>query len=106
MFPRISLILAAAFVLAAQQPPPHVPPIPDVPNEDVRLPSGKLQREEILKADYQKSLEDARMLSKLADQLKVDLERNDYNVLSLATLKKVDEIDKLAKHIHDRLKRF
>jgi len=35
----------------------------------------------------------------------VDLEKNDYNVLSLATLKKIDEIDKLAKRIHDRLKR-
>jgi hypothetical protein len=34
------------------------------------------------------------------------MEKNDYNVLSLATLKKVDEIDKLAKRIHDRLKRF
>jgi hypothetical protein len=106
MLPRITLILAAAMMLAAQQSPPHAPPIPEGPPEDVRLPSGKLQREEILKADYQKSLEDARMLSKLADQLKVDLEKNDYNVLSLATLKKVDEIDKLAKHIHDRLKRF
>jgi hypothetical protein len=52
------------------------------------------------------SLEDARALSKLADELKLDLEKNDYNVLSLATLKKVDEIDKLAKRIHDRLKRF
>jgi len=65
-----------------------------------------LQRQEILKSDYQKSLEDARALSKLADELKLDLEKNDYNVLSLATLKKVDEIDKLAKRIHDRLKRF
>jgi len=106
MFPRLALILAAALALAAQQAPPHAPPIPEGSPDDVRLPSGKLQREEILKADYQKSLEDARALSKLADQLKVDLERNDYNVLSLATLKKVDEIDKLAKHIHDRLKRF
>ena len=106
MFPRLALILAAALALAAQQAPPHAPPIPEGSPDDVRLPSGKLQREEILKADYQKSLEDARALSKLADQLKVDLEKNDYNVLSLATLKKVDEIDKLAKHIHDRLKRF
>lgn len=106
MLPRITLILAAAFVLAAQQAPPHVPQIPEGAPEEVRLPSGKLQRDEILKADYQKSLEDARTLSKLADELKVDLEKNDYNVLSLATLKKVDEIDKLARHIHDRLKRF
>jgi hypothetical protein len=98
------LILAATLALQAQ--PPHVPPIPEAAPEDVRLPSGKLQRQEILKSDYKKSLEDARALSKLADELKVDMEKNDYNVLSLATLKKVDEIDKLAKRIHDRLKRF
>jgi hypothetical protein len=107
MLPRFLLILTATILLPAQQAQsPHGPPIPEGPPEDVRLPSGKMQREEILKSDYQKSLEDARALSKLADELKVDLEKNDYNVLSLATLKKVDEIDKLAKHIHDRLKRF
>jgi hypothetical protein len=110
MLPRILLVLTAALALVAAlalqaQMPPHNP-MPDAPPEDPRLPNGKMQREEILKSDYQKSLEDARALSKLADELKVDLEKNDYNVLSIATLKKVDEIDKLAKHIHDRLKRF
>lgn len=104
MFLRILLIFMALLALQAQ--PPKERNIPEAPPEDVRLPNGKLQREEILKSDYQKSLEDARTLSKLADELKVDLEKNDYNVLSLASLKKVDEIDKLAKHIHDRLKRF
>jgi hypothetical protein len=106
MLPRFVLIIAAALAVTAQQAPPHVPPIPEAAPEDVRLPSGKLQREEILKSDYQKSLQDARALSKLADELKLDMEKNDYNVLSLATLKKIDEIDRLAKRIHDRLKRF
>jgi hypothetical protein len=106
MLPRILLILMAMLALQAQPPLPEPPVVPAVSPEDVRLPNGKMQRQEILKSDYQRSLEDARALSKLANELKVDLEKNDYNVLSLATLKKVDEIDKLAKHIHDRLKRF
>jgi hypothetical protein len=108
MLPRILLILAATLALQAQQTPPPVdhPPLSEAAPEDVRLPNGKLQRQEILKYDYQKSLEDARALSKLADELKVDMEKNDYNVLSLATLKKIDEIDRLAKRIHDRLKHF
>jgi hypothetical protein len=111
MLPRILLILTTALALTATlalqaQPPSPERTIPEPAPEDVRLPNGKMQRQEILKSDYQKSLDDARALSKLADELKVDLEKNDYNVLSLATLKKVDEIDKLAKHIHDRLKRF
>ncbi len=99
------LIFAAMLALQAQTHSPEIT-IPEAVPEDVRLPNGKMQRQEILRTEYQKSLEDARALSRLADELKVDLEKNDYNVLSLASLKKVDEIDKLAKHIHERLKRF
>ena len=99
---RILLALALALVISAQ-PPPHPRPGEESP-EDARLPNGKLQREEILKADFQKSLDDARELSKLAEELKTDLEKNDRYVLSIATLKKTEDIEKLAKRIHDRLK--
>ena len=102
---RIALLLSLALTVTAQQGPPERT-LPPEPPEDVRLPNGKLQREEILKADYQKTLEDARALSKLADELKVDLEKSDYNVLSVGTLKKTDDIDRLARRIRDRLKRF
>ncbi len=100
---RILLALAVALVISGQQPPPHPRP-GEEPAEDTRLPNGKLQRDEILKAEFQKSLDDARELSKLADELKLDLEKNDRYVLSIATLKKTEEIEKLAKRIHDRLK--
>ena len=101
----IVLFLALALAAPAQNPPPQTRPgEPEPSHEEVRLPNGKLQRDEILKADYQKSLEDARELSRLAEDLKLDLEKNDRNVLSLATLKKTEEIEKLAKRIHDRLK--
>ena len=91
--------------MAAQPPNPpiHQRP-PGQEPEDVRLPNGKLQRDEILKADFQKSLDDARELSKLADELKADLEKNDRYVLSIATLKRTEEIEKLAKRIRDRLR--
>jgi hypothetical protein len=102
---RIALLLCLALTMTAQQGPPERPFPPDTP-EDVHFPNSKLQREEILKADYQKTLEDVRALSKLADELKTDLEKNDYNVLSVATLKKTDDINRLAKRIHDRLRRF
>jgi len=101
---RIVLVLAAALGLAAQQTPPGRQFPPETPPDDIRLPNGKLQRDEILKAEYQKSLDDARELSRLADELKLDLEKNDRNVLSIATLKKTEEIEKIAKRIHDRLK--
>ena len=99
---RILLALALALVISAQ-PPPHPRPGEEKP-EDTRLPNGKLQRDEILKADFQKSLDDARELSKLAEELKTDLEKNDRYVLSIATLKKTEDIEKIAKRIHDRLK--
>ncbi len=88
----ITRILLAG-ILLAQQP-------------DVKLPSGKSQAEEILKADHEKSLQDAAALVKLAEDLKADLEKNDRHVLSLATLKKVEEIERLARRIKSRLRRF
>ena len=101
------LLAVAALSLAAQVPQtPTARPQPQEPDEEVRLPNGKLQRDEMLKADFQKSMEDARQLSKLADELKTDLEKSDRNVLSISTLKKTEEIEKLAKRIHDRMKHY
>ena len=100
------LPLILAVPLLAQAPPPYPHPLPDDDQEDVRLPNGKLQRDEIVKAEYQRSVEDARQLAKLADELKADLEKTDRNVLSITTLKKTEEIEKLAKRIHDRMKHF
>ena len=72
--------------------------------EDVTLPNGKSQRDEILKAEYQQNLKDASDLIDLAQQLKLDLEKNDRYVVSMATIKKTDDIEKLAKRIRGRLR--
>jgi len=103
---RIMRLYVLPFVLALAMPaqPPPLHPRPGEEPEEVRLPNGKLQRDEILKADFQKSLEDARALSKLADELKLALEKNDRYVLSIPTLKKTEEIERLARRIRDRLK--
>ncbi len=71
---------------------------------DVRMPNGKSQKEEILKAEHQQNLKDAAELADLAEQLKADLEKNDRYILSMATLKKMDEIEKLVKKIRSRLR--
>ena len=95
------LLLACAGPLAmAQRPEPHERP------EDPKLPDGTSQREAILKADHEKSLKDADELIKLAEDLKIDLEKNDRHVLSVATLKKLDDIEKMTKRIRGRLKRY
>ena len=82
----------------AGQPPGD----PDTP--DAKLPNGKSQRDEILKAEHEQNLKDAGELADLAEQLKIDLEKNDRFVLSMATLKKTDEIEKLVKRIRTRLR--
>ena len=95
-------ILAPLIALALQPPSRHDRQEPPAAG-DGRLPNGKSQQEEILKADYQKSLKDASALIDLAEQLKADLEKNDRYVLSIAALKKTEEIEKLAKRIRTRL---
>jgi hypothetical protein len=72
--------------------------------QDVTLPNGKSQRDEILKSEHQQNLKDAAELAELADQLKIDLEKNDRYVVSMATIKKTDDIEKLAKRIRGRLR--
>jgi hypothetical protein len=73
--------------------------------EDVKLPNGKSQRDEILKAEREQNLKDVAQLVDLAQQLQQDLEKNERFVLSLSTLKKTDEIEKLVKKIRTRLRR-
>jgi hypothetical protein len=106
--------MAAVFVLAV---PPGLgeasPPAPQrgggatdpQQQEEVRLPNGKLQKDEILKAEHQQNIKDAAQLSELVQQLQQDLEKNDYTVLSMSTLKKTDDIEKLVKKIRSRLHR-
>ncbi len=72
--------------------------------EDMKLPNGKSQRDAILKAEHEANLKDAAELADLAQQLQLDLEKNDAHVLSLSTLKKTDDIEKLVKKIRGRLR--
>jgi hypothetical protein len=100
------LLLPAAILiplaLFSQQPPDRTRE-PSKPSE-VRLPNGKLQQDEILKADHDKTVKDAAQLIELAESLKQEIEKDDSHVLSISSLKKTEEIEKLAKRIRSRLK--
>ena len=74
-------------------------------DETNRIPTLKQQQEGILKAEHEKSLKDASDLMRLSEELKIDLEKNDRYILSLDTLKKLDEMEKLVKRIRSRMKR-
>jgi hypothetical protein len=89
------LVIPILWIAAAQEP------------LDDHMRRTKMARQEaLLKDEYKKSLEDSAELSKLAEELKIELEKNDHNVLSLAAVKKTEEIEKLAKRIRGRLRRF
>jgi hypothetical protein len=94
------LALALTPLVAPQIRPPHQPAATE---DDAPLPSGKSQQDEILKANHERDLKDAAQLIELAEQLKQELEKNDRHVLSISSLKKTEEIEKLAKRIHSRL---
>jgi len=100
------LVLPAAILiplaLFPQQPAdrPHEPQKPS----EIRLPNGKLQQDEILRADHEKTVKDAAQLIELAESLKQEIEKDDAHVLSISSLKKTEEIEKLVKRIRARLK--
>jgi hypothetical protein len=76
------------------------------PQSDVQLPNGKSQRAEILKAEREQNIKDAAQLVDLSKELQQEIEKNESYVLSLGTLKKTDEIEKLVKRIRARLRHY
>ena len=105
---RYALILAVAAACLGQgrqgrgdggdgQPPAQA--------DDMKLPNGKSQKDEILKAEHAQNLKDAEELVQLSEELRDSLARNDRYVLSLADLKKTEDIERLVKKIRGRLRR-
>ena len=103
---RGTLLLFVVLTALVAQLPPDASNTPRREETPVRLPNGKLQSEEILKDDYKKNLKDAQDLIDLAESLKMGLEKGEQHVLSLNDLKKTEEIEKLAKRIRSRMRRY
>jgi hypothetical protein len=101
---RCAFVLLVAVLCSLASPQARGPRAREGEEQDTVLPNGKSQREEILKSEHEQNVKDAAQLADLAQQLREDLEKNDRYVLSIATLKKTDEIEKLAKKIRARLR--
>ena len=99
--PRNLLALFFAVLLLGQKQSPR-PPDPDPAGQ---LSNGKWQSDEVLKQEHKKNLDDAAAMAKLAQEVSDDLEKDDRYVLSLKTLKKLEDIEKLSKAIRGRLKK-
>lgn len=101
---RLVWVLALVSALAAPQRSREFPR--DSEANDVRLPSGKSQRQEMIKADHARSKSEAAELLELAQQLKEELEKSEYQVVNLKLVKKAEDIEKLARRIKDRMRRY
>jgi hypothetical protein len=98
----VMVFLIAAVFAGAQQ----IPPFPDKTKPDpVRLPNGKLQTDEIVKSEHKQSLKDAEELKKLIGEFCDELEKADEFVVSVQTIRKLEEIEKRAKKIRNRMTR-
>ena len=95
----LGLFVGTVCILLAQNRPAPDP-------ADVKLPNGKSQRDEIIRVDYERNLKDAGDLARLAEEIKDDLEKGDRYLVSLKTLKKLDDVEKLTKDIRQRLRRY
>jgi hypothetical protein len=99
--PRFCLLMVVVMLASAQD---QRPPLFPENNEDVKLPNGTSQRQAILKAEHKKSLADSDKLVDLVTEVHADLEKSDANVVSLKTIKQLEEIERLSKRIRSRLK--
>ncbi|HEX4232525.1 MAG TPA: hypothetical protein VHZ07_27945 [Bryobacteraceae bacterium] len=105
----MAAILTSAVMSAAQdpqEPPPGTfPPAPKLPGEEdeKRLPDGKSQNNAIAKQEHEAALKDADQLIALAKQLKEQLVKAGDYVVPVASVKKTEDIEKLARKIRGRL---
>jgi hypothetical protein len=73
-------------------------------DEDPRLPDGKSQKNAIAKEQHQQALKDADQLVAMAQDLRDEIKRAGTFVVPLSSVKRTEEIEKLAKRIRRRLK--
>jgi hypothetical protein len=86
-----------------QAPDERRPKLPEL-EDDPRLPDGKSQKNAIAKEQHEQALKDAEQLVAMAQDLRDQLKQAGTFVVPLASVKKTEEIEKLAKRIRGRLK--
>jgi len=102
---RLLLLMApAALATAAQLPEPQREKIEEKPVE-TRLPNGKRQVDEILKADHEQNVRESRELAAMASSFQSEMEKTDRFVLSVSMLRRLDDMEKLVRRIRSRLKK-
>ncbi|HSU60242.1 MAG TPA: hypothetical protein VLI55_13085 [Bryobacteraceae bacterium] len=79
-------------------------PIPEPGDEDKKLPNGKSQKNAMAKEQHEQALKDANELISIAQQLRDELQKAGDYVVPFSSVKKTEQIEKLAKRIRGRLR--
>ena len=104
LFSLLAVPLAAATYGQESSQDDHHLPIPKIGDEDTKLPNGKSQRDEIARQQHADALKDVDALVAAAEELRDELKHAGDFVVPVASLRKTEEIEKLAKKIRGRLK--
>ncbi len=102
-----ALVLAPLAVAASPRQDPQDDqrlPIPKVPDEDTKLPNGKSLHDEMAKQQHADALKDVDALVAAAEELRDEIKRAGNYVVPVNSVRKTEEIEKLAKRIRGRLK--
>ena len=83
---------------AAPNPSPPQTRTPEVGSPPAKDPAVRAR------LDHEQNLKDATRLAVLANEVKQELENGGASTTSIDTLKKADEMEKLSKKLHARLK--
>ncbi len=103
---KFSLLVLAVMWMCLGQVPAS-PPVPSRgPDLSQPIPLTRQQRTALIKADHKRNVEDATELLRLAEQVKTELDKEDAQVISAKTIKQTEDIEKLARSINGRLKRY
>jgi hypothetical protein len=76
------------------------------PSEEEETPESKKQVDKIIKSDHEQNKKDLEKMTKLVGEVNADLAKSSEYVISLADLKKLEEIEKLSKNVRDRMRRY
>jgi transposase len=108
------LILPGCFVWS--QLPPERQRVEDLKQQDRQMRqvemdrhqrlAGRFQTDPALKAEYEQLFRDTDRMLKLTEELKAELGKNDPSILSITSIKRSEEIEKLAKKVRSRLRRW
>ena len=95
------MLLLISFGMATSRAGPALAQRPD-PDKSLELPANSPSK--LLKHQHEEVKKMSGRLTELATEVEEELEKNGENVLPLSTLKKLEEIEKLARKMRGRLK--